>query len=367
MMKSFWLIKFLFVCLLAISQAAVSNDRVSFNQVPSLNYKDIDDILAVSVVNVGITKKRGLNARKSNWSTGTHIRYRINRTSVIEANRFLFKEVSASRLATAFPKVRESLEHVSEQIEISELPPAEQLAYWLNLYNVSMLEQLIKIYPITDLKDEISERTTFLNKKFIKHRNTRLSLNDIKYKIVLEKFKNPVVIYGFYQGNVGSPSLTSKAFTKDNVYSQLSYLAREFINSNRGLWFGEKGDIQVAEYYQGTMDVFDNEPEKFRTHLIDYARNDIRYNIRSASVITFDNANYEIAEFESQYSSFDSMQSKKINELFDRLKSWKNESYPDVAMNEHQTSTTNKVHLADQFKRVPKELLESFKVKASKL
>ena len=61
-----------------------------------------------------------------------------------------------------------------------------------------------------------------LNKKLISINNVKLSLNDIQHDILDKNYdKDPLIIYGLYQGNIGSPNINKKAYSGQNVYNLL--------------------------------------------------------------------------------------------------------------------------------------------------
>ncbi|CCQ10597.1 hypothetical protein PALB_14640 [Pseudoalteromonas luteoviolacea B = ATCC 29581] len=291
----------LFALLPFVSLPGFSQDDINSLSDLSINYQDVDHLLKSTVVDLGLSDRKSVRSRNTAIKTGTRFRYSKNKKSRLEANRFLFKEAKKANLERLIADIRLSIEHVSTVIDIALLEEEEQLAFWLNLYTVGILEQLVKMYPKHDLKEELTERHSFLNRKFIKVEGINISLNDIKYRKVLPYFDNPVVIYGFYQGIVGSPSLTSSAFTKENVYARLGYLAREFINSNRGVIYHRANKISVSNYYTTVMMVFDDDETRLLSHLSEFANPDVRYAVKTAQAIKFDLADWTVTDLDGDY------------------------------------------------------------------
>ncbi|MCH2057523.1 MAG: DUF547 domain-containing protein [Thalassotalea sp.] len=62
----------------------------------------------------------------------------------------------------------------------------EKLAYWLNLYNATIIAEIIDEYPIRKLEDFLTDSDLPMNEKILTVAGEKLSLNDIKYKIVPE-------------------------------------------------------------------------------------------------------------------------------------------------------------------------------------
>ncbi|WP_350314916.1 DUF547 domain-containing protein, partial [Pseudoalteromonas sp. TB43-MNA-CIBAN-0091] len=83
-----------------------------------------------------------------------------------------------------------------------------------NLYNTAIIEKLIEHYPVRNAKKLLEGESSILNDKFINVSGHTLSLNNIQHDIVFKKFGNKkIVMYGFYQGIIGSPNLRNEAYT----------------------------------------------------------------------------------------------------------------------------------------------------------
>ncbi|MCF6196840.1 MAG: DUF547 domain-containing protein [Emcibacter sp.] len=108
------------------------------------------------------------------------------------------------------------------------------------------------------------------DEKILKVNGITLSLNDIQYNIIEKTWRNPLVIYGLYQGTIGGPNLRRKAFTGRLVYEQLEDNAEEFINSLRGLRFKGK-EAHVSKIYEWNRDLFPDFKNDLRRHLRKYA------------------------------------------------------------------------------------------------
>lgn len=72
----------------------------------------------------------------------------------------------------------------------------EQMAYWINAYNVFTIKLVAKYYPTKSIKDIGSSiQIPFVNTpwdiKFIKVGNDKLDLNNIEHGILRKKFEDP--------------------------------------------------------------------------------------------------------------------------------------------------------------------------------
>lgn len=222
----------------------------------------------------------------SRFSRGHTSRYRL------EGNRIPYSKMKPA-FKQAISDYRLDLERIGTQVDIAKLSRNEQLAYWLNLHNVVLIEQLSKAYPVRNpLSLKVGDPPVPLHDaKIININDTKLSLRDIRERIVYPNWSNPKVIYGFHLGDIGSPSIQTSAFLARNVSDLLSWSAGEFTNSLRG--FYTRNDRQyisqlytdVARFY---FPDFDNDVSR---HLKEFMRDDVKSQILSG--VPFKTSRYE--------------------------------------------------------------------------
>ena len=247
----------------------------------TISYSDLDQLLKITVIDLGRSDR---DFRKGQSGIGTRTRAHKNNDTALEANRFYYEEVVKAHLKTALKKIRLSLEQVPEQIPLNELVLSEQLAYWLNLYTTALLEKLIEHYPIFSTEDLLFGDNSLLDEEFITVMGHSLSLNDIQHNIVFKKFgKNkPIVMYGFHQGNIGSPNLRPEAYVGSKVYYQLADNGEEFVNSNRGMQIKGKDRLYLSVYYQQTEALFDDFEQDLKSHIEHYTNGSLKDAVESS-------------------------------------------------------------------------------------
>ncbi len=200
---------------------------------------------------------------------GLHSRYRLEGSMVTFS--FFDREVIES-----FAIYREELQAIGDTIPIHTLPRNEQLAYWFNLHNVAMLEQLSQRWPLREPREVMVDGVVLDDARFITVQGVSLSLRDIREKIVFANWRDPKVIYGFWRGEIGGPALQRGAFNGQNVGGLLDLAATDFVNSLRGT--EKRGDtLHVSLLYQEAAPFFfpDFEAE-LRDHLAAFAEDEVR-------------------------------------------------------------------------------------------
>ena len=306
MIKQLLLIAFTFCSLSSyakINELPEEFSDFSLNRDIRISYEDLDNLLEITVLDMGRSDR---SSRKSQSSIGTRMKSHKNNDTALEANRFLFEAVTKSEIKDGFHKIRVSLEKVPDEISLNELSLDEQLAYWLNLYNTAMIEKLIEHYPVRDTEDLLFDDDSILDEEFLTVAGYKLSLNDIQHKIVFEKFgkKKPIVMYGFYQGNIGSPNLRNEAYKGSKVYHQLVENGEEFVNSNRGMQIKRKNRLYVSKYYEQTESLFTDFETDLREHLEDYAEGQMKNDVKYAKRFKIDIEDWNITDLFGTERSF---------------------------------------------------------------
>lgn len=213
-----------------------------------LDYSFYDDALEYMVLRMGQSTRDGMGRPDPNLGTrrvfGHDSRYRL------EGNRVVFSFLADEALLP-LTEYRQDLERIASEVDIATLPRNEQLAFWMNLHNVSVIEQIGRNYPSPSpsrLKlgpDKTSLDTT----RFINVGGVVMSPRDIRMRIVFPNWNDPDVIYGFFRGEIGGPSIQRRAFTGTNVDELLDVSAREFVNSLRGVE-GYGSNLLVSAIYE---------------------------------------------------------------------------------------------------------------------
>lgn len=233
-----------------------------------IDYEIWDYALKNILVSMGPSTRQGAPRPDpvigSRLKNGPQSRYRLEGSLVMF--RFFDKQVIDS-----FTEYRQDLERVVEAQDISALPRNEQLAFWLNLHNVAMMEQIAKEWPVREPRDIMIGGQPLDEAKFITLRGIPVSLRHIRENIVFRHWKDPKVIYGFWRGEIGMPHLQSHAFTGANVSSLLDVAAADFVNSLRGTQKSADTLAVSALYAEVAPFYFPDFENDLRAHLAAYA------------------------------------------------------------------------------------------------
>lgn len=204
----------------------------------------------------------------------------------LEGNRVAFS-MMPDEVKQSLTEYRRDLEQLPAEVPLTKLSRNEQLAYWINLHNVAMIEQLALAYPVSSPYDLRvgAEKAQLDEAKILTVAGVRMSPKDIRTRIVYPHWQDPKVMYGFWRGDIGGPSINRTAYTAANVGELLDLQAREFVNSLRGT--ENRGNtLHVSSHFlEARPFYFTNWEADLRGHLRKYSNPEVMAAIDRTAMI----------------------------------------------------------------------------------
>ncbi len=267
-----------------LAQFAPDADRSAHR----IDYEHWDEALAWFVVPMGPSIRQG--APRVDPRVGTRRIYGHESRYRLEGNRVAFSYLTPE-ITTAISDYRADLEQVGSDLDLTSIPRNEQLAYWINLHNVAVIEALAADYPMTQPSD------AFDDAKLVTVNGVALSPRDIREGIVYPNWSDPKVMYGFWRGVIGGPSIQRLAYTGGNVDALLSLSAEEFVNSLRGVerWGGA---LRVSPIYEEAARFYFSDSDALRAHLAQYARDDVRELVGETDRVAYKRLESDLADLQ---------------------------------------------------------------------
>ncbi|MEE4217891.1 MAG: DUF547 domain-containing protein [Xanthomonadales bacterium] len=267
----------------------------------TINYEDLDAMLKASVIDVGRSTRK--KAEPVPATTGTRMKSSVKRATVNEGNRFRFEAFAEDDdLRALLGEMRKSLQNIPAQAPLELFSRDEQLAYWLNLYNVTLLDEIVAIYPERSLKKFLTGKKSILAKKILTVAGIELSLDDIQHTILGQNYdRDPLIMYGLYQGVIGGPNIRKRAYTGENVYRNLADNAAEFVNSNRGSEAGRTSVFHVSNLYERNAACFPDFQADLSEHLMAFVTGYEREALKTAGKIKPDISDWSVTDLYGSY------------------------------------------------------------------
>jgi hypothetical protein len=266
-----------------------------------IKYEDLNELLKALVVDTGWSSREV--AAPVEAPTGTRMKPKVQSKTVNEGNRFFFEAFEDDDEAKqALARLRDNLALVPSQVPLDRFSRDEQLAYWLNLYTVTMLNEVVKVYPKRSLKKLLVGRKSVKDEKLLTVAGVPLSLDDIQYTILGNNYDNdPLIMYGLYQGIIGGPNIRRSAYTGSNVYRNLERNASEFINSNRGTFPGRGSSFNASSLYDRNKVYFPDFQKDLRAHLMQYIEEPERADLEASSKIKANINDWSVTDLFGSY------------------------------------------------------------------
>jgi hypothetical protein len=167
---------------------------------------------------------------------------------------------------------------------IRSFSKAEQLAYWINLYNARTVLLILEHYPVDSIRDINLSDGIFNSgpwgEPLMQIEGQDISLNDIEHRILRPVWQDARLHYALNCASVGCPDLQNEAFTMANMSERLESSARQYINHPRGVQVDDNG-IVLSKIYAWFADEFAAEPGGLWGHLRRYANRELGATLES--------------------------------------------------------------------------------------
>lgn len=167
------------------------------------------------------------------------------------------------------PSARENLDAyigALEQVSPARLSRAEQLAFWINLYNAATV-RLILDHPRVRSIREIG-RPWDVPVATIDGR--AMTLNEIEHGVLRPVFRDPRIHYAVNCASLGCPNLAATPYRGEEIGADLDRAARAYVNDPRGVDI-IAGRVAVSKIYGWYAGDFGGSDAAILGHLRRYA------------------------------------------------------------------------------------------------
>src|SRR5260370_17976352 len=159
-------------------------------------------------------------------------------------------------------------------IRVGAFRRAEQLAYWVNLYNSLTVDLVLDRYPVSSIRDIAISPGLFSSgpwdKAVMRVGGEAMTLNDIEHRILRPIWQDARLHYVLNCASLGCPSLPPIALTAENANDFMEAGAVAFINGH-GTRI-ENGKLAVSSLYSWFIEDFGGDEAGVLAHLRRYAR-----------------------------------------------------------------------------------------------
>lgn len=153
-------------------------------------------------------------------------------------------------------------------IDPRSYPLAEQMAYWINLYNALTIQVVLQnageesilrmgrgLFSFGPWNDEVAEVA-----------GQALTLNDIEHRILRPIWRDHRIHFAVNCASIGCPNLSATAYTAGNLETQLARAELAYLNHPRGVSLGDNGKLVVSSIFDWYLEDFASDQRQ----LLDY-------------------------------------------------------------------------------------------------
>ena len=123
------------------------------------------------------------------------------------------------------------------KLELADLPREEQIAFWINVYNATVLRRVAEKYPVKSVK----EIKGLFDKEKLKAGGKSLPLDELRDYLLGGDFKEPRVLFALVPGTKSSASLRKEAYCGRLLERQLEEDLKSFLSQPANLYATEAG------------------------------------------------------------------------------------------------------------------------------
>ena len=150
-------------------------------------------------------------------------------------------------------------------VDPAALSPKDRLAYWINLYNISVVGIVVDHYPVDSIRDISTDPIIRLNvfkKDSVAAKSGKISLDTIENEKIREAFKDPRIHFAINCAAKSCPPIRPEPYVGARLDQQLDDQVRKFFDSTHNARF-EKSERGVVVHVTKIMDWFEDDFEKW--------------------------------------------------------------------------------------------------------
>lgn len=185
-------------------------------------------------------------------------------------------------------KTLDDLRRQMATVDVQPLSRQDQLAYWINLYNINVVGIVVDNYPVDSIRDISTDPIIRLNvfkKDSVQTKKGAISLNDIENEKIREGFKDPRIHFAINCAARSCPPIRPEPYAGSQVNQQLDNQVFKFLNGPTGIRL-EKKSGELVLHTTKIMDWFRHDFDAWggglRNFIVRYVTSDKRKQIEAA-------------------------------------------------------------------------------------
>ena len=178
----------------------------------------------------------------------------------------------------------EALRQQLGRVDVATLSRKQQLAYWINVYNVNVVATVVEHYPVDSIRDISTDPIIRLNvfkKERVPFGGKLLSLDDVENEKIREGFHDPRIHFAINCAAKSCPPIRMEAFTGAKLDAQLDDQTRRFLARAVRV---ERDGNRLTVHTTKIMDWFRKDFEAWGGGVVPFVRKYVQMEQREAAV-----------------------------------------------------------------------------------
>ena len=177
------------------------------------------------------------------------------------------------------------------------LPRAERYAFWINVYNASILRLIVEHHPVDSIRDlggavfgrVWDQRLIPLGHLAPELGEANLSFTDVEHAILRPRFEDARVHAAINCASISCPPLLNRAFVAASLEADLDEVMRAFVNDpNRNTLDDAANELQVSAIFDWFAEDFEQDAGSVREYILSFANGSETTWIRDAGLSYLD-------------------------------------------------------------------------------
>lgn len=168
-----------------------------------------------------------------------------------------------------------------QNVDVNQLSPTEQKAFWINAYNALTVKVILDRYPVKSIRHINFGLVWEVGRKVA---GGKKSLGNIEHKI-LRPLGDPRIHFAINCASIGCPKLPNKPFYPEKLDEQLNYEAKRFINDPEKVRLDrDKNILYHSAIFSWFKEDFLAVEEDLKSYILRYINEEDQEYIRNHSV-----------------------------------------------------------------------------------
>ncbi len=160
-----------------------------------------------------------------------------------------------------------------ETSDFSSLSESQRKAYLINVYNLLVINEASKAYPLASVQDI----SGFFDRKKVTIAGKTTTLTDFEKRDLLDAFEDPRLHFVLVCGAIGCPPITDFAYVPEKIEEQLETQTKLALN-NPNFLYEEEGKIQLSQIFKWYASDFGNSKSSILEYINGYRSSQLEQN-----------------------------------------------------------------------------------------